>query len=42
VVEGYGGRVVLIDLLPERSTTALIAKIRALPFPNEDPGVRSR
>jgi rfaE bifunctional protein nucleotidyltransferase chain/domain len=42
VVEGYGGRVVLIDLLPERSTTALIAKIRALPLPNEDPGVRSR
>lgn len=31
MVESYGGQVVLIDLLPERSTTALIAKIRALP-----------
>ncbi|NJO83391.1 MAG: adenylyltransferase/cytidyltransferase family protein [Blastochloris sp.] len=29
-VEVYGGRVVLIDLVPERSTTALIAKIRAM------------
>ena len=32
-VERCGGRVVLIDLLPERSTTALIARIRALPEP---------
>ncbi len=32
-VEGYGGRVVLIDLLPQHSTTALIARIRALPEP---------
>jgi rfaE bifunctional protein nucleotidyltransferase chain/domain len=32
-VESYGGRVVLIDLLPERSTTALIARIRSLPEP---------
>jgi rfaE bifunctional protein nucleotidyltransferase chain/domain len=32
-VEGYGGRVVLVDLLPERSTSALIARIRALPEP---------
>ncbi len=30
-VEGYGGQVVLIDLLPERSTTALIKRIRELP-----------
>jgi rfaE bifunctional protein nucleotidyltransferase chain/domain len=30
-VEAYGGRVVLIDLLPNRSTSALIARIRALP-----------
>ncbi|GAB4553284.1 MAG: adenylyltransferase/cytidyltransferase family protein [Anaerolineae bacterium] len=30
-VEEYGGHVVLIDLLPNRSTSALIAKIRALP-----------
>jgi rfaE bifunctional protein nucleotidyltransferase chain/domain len=30
-VEAYGGRVVLIDLVPERSTTALIQRIRALP-----------
>jgi rfaE bifunctional protein nucleotidyltransferase chain/domain len=29
-VEAYGGRVELIDLVPERSTTALIARIRAL------------
>ena len=34
-VEGYGGRVMLIDLLPERSTTALIARIRALPEPGQ-------
>jgi rfaE bifunctional protein nucleotidyltransferase chain/domain len=31
VVEAYGGRVVLIDLVQERSTTALIQRIRALP-----------
>jgi rfaE bifunctional protein nucleotidyltransferase chain/domain len=31
LVESYGGQVVLIDLLPERSTSALIAKIRSLP-----------
>ena len=30
-VEAYGGRVVLIDLLPNRSTSALIARIRSLP-----------
>jgi rfaE bifunctional protein nucleotidyltransferase chain/domain len=30
-VEAYGGRVVLIDYLPGRSTSALIAAIRALP-----------
>ena len=30
-VEGYGGQVMLIDLLPERSTTALIQRIRELP-----------
>jgi rfaE bifunctional protein nucleotidyltransferase chain/domain len=30
-VEAYGGRVVLIDYLPGHSTSALIAKIRALP-----------
>lgn len=30
-VEALGGQVVLIDLVPERSTTALIARIRALP-----------
>ncbi len=30
-VEGLGGRIVLIDLLPEHSTSALIARIRALP-----------
>jgi rfaE bifunctional protein nucleotidyltransferase chain/domain len=30
-VEAYGGRVVLIDLVPERSTTALIQRIRNLP-----------
>ncbi len=33
MVEAYGGRIALIDLLPERSTTALIARIRALPEP---------
>jgi len=31
IVEGYGGQVVLIDLVPERSTSALIARIKALP-----------
>ncbi len=30
-VENYGGRVVLIDLLPGYSTTALIERIQALP-----------
>jgi rfaE bifunctional protein nucleotidyltransferase chain/domain len=30
-VEAYGGRVVLMDLVPERSTTALIQRIRQLP-----------
>ena len=30
-VEAYGGRVELIDYLPNHSTTQLIAKIRALP-----------
>ncbi|MFQ3535159.1 MAG: adenylyltransferase/cytidyltransferase family protein [Aggregatilineales bacterium] len=30
-VEAYGGRVVLIDWLPDHSTSALIARIRALP-----------
>jgi rfaE bifunctional protein nucleotidyltransferase chain/domain len=30
-VEAYGGRIVLIDYLPGRSTSALIAAIRALP-----------
>src|SRR5262245_3917696 len=30
-VEAVGGKVILIDLLPDRSTTALIARIRALP-----------
>jgi rfaE bifunctional protein nucleotidyltransferase chain/domain len=30
-VESYGGRIQLIDLLPGHSTTALIARIRALP-----------
>ncbi len=33
-VEGYGGRVVLIDLLPGHSTSALIARIKALPEQN--------
>jgi rfaE bifunctional protein nucleotidyltransferase chain/domain len=32
-VEGYGGRVVLIDVLPAHSTSALIARIRSLPEP---------
>ena len=31
IVESYGGRVVLIDYLPDHSTSALIARIRALP-----------
>ncbi len=31
LVENLGGRIVLIDLVPERSTTALIARIRAAP-----------
>jgi rfaE bifunctional protein nucleotidyltransferase chain/domain len=31
IVERYGGRVVLIDYLPDHSTSALIARIRALP-----------
>lgn len=30
-VAAYGGRVVLIDMLPDHSTSALIARIRALP-----------
>jgi rfaE bifunctional protein nucleotidyltransferase chain/domain len=30
-VEGYGGRVVIIDLLPGHSTSSLIARIKALP-----------
>lgn len=30
-VEGYGGSVALIDYLPDHSTSALIARIRALP-----------
>jgi rfaE bifunctional protein nucleotidyltransferase chain/domain len=30
-VESYGGRVALIDYLPDHSTSALIARIRALP-----------
>lgn len=30
-VEAYGGRVELIDYLPGHSTTALIARVRALP-----------
>lgn len=29
IVEAYGGRVILIDLLPGRSTSALLARIRA-------------
>lgn len=31
LVEAYGGRVVLIDLVPGRSTSVLIARIKALP-----------
>lgn len=31
LVESYGGQVVLIDLVPERSTSALIARIKGLP-----------
>jgi rfaE bifunctional protein nucleotidyltransferase chain/domain len=31
IVERYGGRVVLIDYLPDHSTSALIARIQALP-----------
>lgn len=31
IVESYGGQVVLIDLVPERSTSALIARIKGLP-----------
>jgi rfaE bifunctional protein nucleotidyltransferase chain/domain len=34
-VEAYGGQVELIDLVPERSTSALIARIRALPEPQQ-------
>jgi rfaE bifunctional protein nucleotidyltransferase chain/domain len=34
VVEGYGGQVHLIDLLAGHSTSALIARVRALPEPN--------
>ncbi len=30
-VEAYGGQVALIDYLPDHSTSALIARIRALP-----------
>jgi bifunctional ADP-heptose synthase (sugar kinase/adenylyltransferase) len=30
-VEAYGGHVVLIDYLPGHSTSALIARVRALP-----------
>jgi rfaE bifunctional protein nucleotidyltransferase chain/domain len=30
-VEAYGGRVALIDYLPDHSTTNLIARVRALP-----------
>jgi rfaE bifunctional protein nucleotidyltransferase chain/domain len=31
VVQAYGGKVVLIDYLPDHSTSALIQKIKALP-----------
>lgn len=31
IVQRYGGRVVLIDYLPDHSTSALIARIKALP-----------
>jgi bifunctional ADP-heptose synthase (sugar kinase/adenylyltransferase) len=30
-VESYGGRVVLIDLLPNHSTSELIRRVKALP-----------
>lgn len=30
-VEAYGGKIVLIDYLPDHSTTALIARIKTLP-----------
>ena len=30
-VEAYGGKIALIDYLPGHSTTALIARIKALP-----------
>ena len=32
LVESYGGRVVFIPLLPELSTSALIARLRELPL----------
>lgn len=31
IVEEYGGRVILIDYLPDHSTSSLIARIKALP-----------
>ena len=31
IVESYGGQVQLIDYLPNHSTTALIARVQALP-----------
>ena len=31
LIESYGGRVVLIDYLPDHSTSALIRRIKALP-----------
>lgn len=31
IVEAYGGRIVLIDYLPDHSTSNLIARIKALP-----------
>jgi bifunctional ADP-heptose synthase (sugar kinase/adenylyltransferase) len=30
-VEAYGGKIVLIDYLPGHSTSALIARVKALP-----------
>lgn len=33
LVEAYGGRVVFLPYLPDRSTSAIIARIRALPEP---------
>lgn len=36
LVERYGGHVVLLDLLPGHSTSALINRIRALPKPESD------